>query len=148
MDGASAPAAGGSEAADWKIGVDIGGTFIDFCALNTRAGRIASLKVLTTPEEPGAELMTGLALLAGQGRVAALNRPYAGGYVLDRHGAPRRGIHALQLEVCRSAYLDPQLTEPSARFPAMVRVLASFTRALAAETARLGSGGRLPLAAE
>ena len=90
----------------------------------------------------------GLALLAGQGRVAALNRPYAGGYVLDRHGAPRRGIHALQLEVCRSAYLDPQLTEPSARFPAMVRVLASFTRALAAETARLGSGGRLPLAAE
>ncbi|NYZ12260.1 hydantoinase/oxoprolinase family protein [Azospirillum sp. RWY-5-1] len=64
MDGASAPAAGGNEAADWKIGVDIGGTFIDFCALETRSGRMASLKVLTTPDEPGAELMTGLALLA------------------------------------------------------------------------------------
>lgn len=50
--------------ADWKIGVDIGGTFMDFCALETRSGRIASLKVLTTPDDPGAELLTGLDLLA------------------------------------------------------------------------------------
>ena len=49
---------------DWKIGVDIGGTFIDFCALESRSGRVASLKVLTTPDNPGAELMTGLSLLA------------------------------------------------------------------------------------
>ncbi|WP_297773849.1 hydantoinase/oxoprolinase family protein [uncultured Roseovarius sp.] len=57
MDGNIAPA-------DWKIGVDIGGTFMDFCALDTRSGHIASLKVLTTPEDPGAELLTGLDLLA------------------------------------------------------------------------------------
>ena len=50
--------------ADWKIGVDIGGTFMDFCAFETRSGRIASLKVLTTPDDPGAELLTGLRLLA------------------------------------------------------------------------------------
>ncbi len=50
--------------ADWKIGVDIGGTFMDFCALEARTGRIASLKVLTTPDDPGAELLTGLSLLA------------------------------------------------------------------------------------
>ncbi len=50
--------------ADWKVGVDIGGTFIDFCALEANSGRLASLKVLTTPEDPGAELMTGLTLLA------------------------------------------------------------------------------------
>jgi N-methylhydantoinase A len=49
--------------ADWKIGVDIGGTFIDFCALETRTGRVASLKVLTTPDDPGAELMTGISML-------------------------------------------------------------------------------------
>lgn len=49
--------------ADWKIGVDIGGTFIDFCALDTSSGRVATLKVLTTPDDPGAELMTGLDLL-------------------------------------------------------------------------------------
>ncbi|MDX8513131.1 hydantoinase/oxoprolinase family protein [Mesorhizobium captivum] len=62
MDGAIADAA--QNRADWKVGVDIGGTFIDFCALEARSGRVASLKVLTTPEDPGAELMTGLALLA------------------------------------------------------------------------------------
>lgn len=55
---------GGITAADWKIGVDIGGTFMDFCALETRTGRVASLKVLTTPDDPGAELLTGLKLLA------------------------------------------------------------------------------------
>ena len=55
---------GGMGEADWKVGVDIGGTFIDFCALDTRSGRVASLKVLTTPDDPGAELMTGLTLLA------------------------------------------------------------------------------------
>lgn len=58
MDGETVPGA------DWKIGVDIGGTFIDFCALETRSGQVASLKVLTTPDDPGAELMTGLSLLA------------------------------------------------------------------------------------
>lgn len=36
----------------------------------------------------------------------AYNRPYAGGYVLDRHGRPRRDIHALQLEIDRARYLD------------------------------------------
>jgi N-methylhydantoinase A len=45
----------------WRIGADIGGTFIDFCALETQTNRLESLKVLTTPEEPGRELMDGLA---------------------------------------------------------------------------------------
>lgn len=49
---------------DWKIGVDIGGTFMDFCALEAVTGRVASLKVLTTPDDPGAELLEGLRLLA------------------------------------------------------------------------------------
>ncbi|MFI4996155.1 MAG: hydantoinase/oxoprolinase family protein [Hyphomicrobiales bacterium] len=47
----------------WRIGADIGGTFIDFCALETETSRLESLKVLTTPDEPGRELMDGLALL-------------------------------------------------------------------------------------
>ncbi|BCG93503.1 hydantoinase/oxoprolinase family protein [Mesorhizobium sp. 131-2-1] len=63
MDGAIEPNEA-QNGADWKVGVDIGGTFIDFCALEARSGRVASLKVLTTPEDPGAELMTGLSLLA------------------------------------------------------------------------------------
>lgn len=65
MDGTTAPHTDHrpSSASDWKIGVDIGGTFMDFCALEVHSGRIASLKVLTTPDDPGAELLTGLDLL-------------------------------------------------------------------------------------
>lgn len=47
----------------WRVGVDIGGTFIDFCVLDEAAHRLHSLKVLTTPDEPGREVMDGLALL-------------------------------------------------------------------------------------
>jgi N-methylhydantoinase A len=47
----------------WRIGVDIGGTFIDFCVLDEATQQLHSLKVLTTPDDPGREVMTGLALL-------------------------------------------------------------------------------------
>jgi N-methylhydantoinase A len=59
MDGVAK--AGGVEG--WRIGVDIGGTFIDFCALEPYSGRVESIKVLTTPDAPGRELLTGLELL-------------------------------------------------------------------------------------
>ena len=47
----------------WRIGVDIGGTFIDFCLFDGTSGELHSLKVLTTPDEPGREVMEGIALL-------------------------------------------------------------------------------------
>ena len=47
----------------WRIGVDIGGTFIDFCALDDHTGQLHTLKVLTTPNEPGREVMDGIAIL-------------------------------------------------------------------------------------
>ncbi|AKM09658.1 N-formylglutamate amidohydrolase [Croceicoccus naphthovorans] len=49
---------------------------------------------------------TALDAMVRGGAVPAYNRPYAGGYVLDRHGNPRKGVHAIQLEVARSLYLD------------------------------------------
>lgn len=88
---------------------------------------------------------------AEHGRMVAHNRPYAGGYVLDRHSAPARGIHAFQLEICRAAYLDSQLCEPGAGFASVTRVLAGLIRRLAEEVAGLGSnmaGRDLPQAAE
>ncbi len=86
--------------------------------------------------------------LAAHDRPVAHNRPYAGGYVLDRHAAPARGIHAMQLEVCRSTYLDARLAEPSGRAAGVARLIAGLVRALAAEVAALGESGRIPLAAE
>lgn len=79
---------------------------------------------------------------------AAHNRPYAGGYVLDRHSAPARGLHALQLEICRSTYLDSRLAEPGPGFAQVVQVLTSLVRRLAGEVAALGRGSQLPQAAE
>jgi N-methylhydantoinase A len=46
-----------------RVGVDIGGTFIDFCLWDEAKEELHSLKVLTTPQTPGAELLRGLELL-------------------------------------------------------------------------------------
>jgi N-formylglutamate deformylase len=34
------------------------------------------------------------------------NDPYAGGYITRHYGRPREGVHALQIEICRSLYMD------------------------------------------
>jgi N-formylglutamate amidohydrolase len=83
--------------------------------------------------------------VAAAGRRAAHNRPYAGGYVLDRHAAPARGIHGLQIEICRAAYLDEGLQEPGPGFGAVVDLLVGLVRRLASEFGALGS---MPQAAE
>lgn len=49
------------------VGVDIGGTFADFVAVDRDTGRIATLKVLTTPDAPGRDIGSGLARLAEDG---------------------------------------------------------------------------------
>ena len=82
------------------------------------------------------------------GRRVAHNRPYSGGYVLDTHAAPRRGIHGLQVEICRSAYLDGRLDQPGPRLPSIARLLSGLVRTLADDVARLGDGDAMALAAE
>lgn len=86
--------------------------------------------------------------LETQGCVAAHNRPYAGGYVLDRHAAPHRGIHAIQIEVCRSAYLDPAMAEPTSALAPLAKMLSGLVRELGAQTAALGNRGDFAQAAE
>ncbi|MCZ8136376.1 MAG: N-formylglutamate amidohydrolase [Porphyrobacter sp.] len=76
-----------------------------------------------------------------QGCSAAQNRPYSGGYVLDRHGAPDKGIHAVQVEVCRATYLDHRLAEPGEGMAGMAAILADLVRVMGAETALMGGGG-------
>ena len=49
------------------IGVDIGGTFADFAALDTETGALTTLKVLTTPDAPGQDIAQGLQRLAQGG---------------------------------------------------------------------------------
>jgi len=89
-----------------------------------------------------------LAHLEARGYPAAQNRPYSGGYVLDRHGAPQAGVHALQIEVCRATYLDRRLSEPGPGLAMMAAMLADLVRELGAEAALLGGGEGLLQAAE
>ena len=44
----------------YRVGVDIGGTFTDFCAFDERTRQVHALKVLSTPETPGREVIEGL----------------------------------------------------------------------------------------
>lgn len=86
----------------------------------------------------GALVARAFSHFAAAGVLAAHNRPYAGGFALDHHAAPRRGVHAMQLEVDRAAYLDSQMIETGAGFDAMVRLLSSLVLALGAQVAAMG----------
>lgn len=72
---------------------------------------------------------------------SAINAPYAGGHILEAHGAPRHGVHAIQLEIDRSLYLDGLLEAPG---PGLARTVALVRRMLAAlEDEALGAGQSL-----
>jgi len=44
--------------------------------------------------------------LTRRGFAVALNAPYAGGFTTGHYGRPRRGRHALQVEINRAIYMD------------------------------------------
>lgn len=88
------------------------------------------------------------AFLASHRRVSTRNRPYAGGYILERHAQPARGIQCLQLEVCRSAYLDANLQEPTARLAGLARLIAGLVRDLAGHIVADNRDRGFPVAAE
>ena len=71
------------------------------------------------------------------GVACAVNTPYAGGHILDRHGAPGRDVHAIQVEFDRAAYLDDALDAPGPGLPAMAVLLRRMIDALADEALAL-----------
>lgn len=81
----------------------------------------------------GGLVRSALDYLARENCPAAHNRPYAGGYVLDRHGRPARGVHALQVEVCRTTYLDAALAERGPGLAPMAERLTGLVQTLAAQ---------------
>jgi len=61
------------------------------------------------------------------GLTVAHNRPYAGGHIVERHGDPRSGISAVQVELSRRLYLRPdQATPDPAGVAAMARLVADL----------------------
>jgi N-formylglutamate amidohydrolase len=78
-------------------------------------------------------LEAALSAARGLGWSAAINSPYAGGHIVARHGAPRDDVHALQIEIDRSAYLGEDLREPGAGFDRAALLIAAVAAALAEE---------------
>jgi N-formylglutamate deformylase len=66
--------------------------------------------------------------LAGLGYRVRRNDPYAGGYVTRHYGRPREGVHALQIEVARSLYMNEARIE---RAPGMEPLQRDLERLIA-----------------
>lgn len=86
----------------------------------------------------GALIAEAFAALGQARRLTAHNRPYAGGYVLERHARRSAGIHCLQLEIDRRVYLDPALAEPGPGLSETVDVVAALVQRMAIAVAELG----------
>ncbi len=52
------------------------------------------------------------------------NKPYAGGFITQNHGAPHHGRHALQIEINRSLYLNEATLEKTGDFEALKSLMA------------------------
>ena len=66
--------------------------------------------------------------LAGRDFAVGLNTPYAGGFTTGHYGNPRRGRHALQIEINRTLYMDERSYR---RRPGFARLAAEMSGLLA-----------------
>jgi N-formylglutamate amidohydrolase len=105
--------------------VDGGGCDI---VLGDRFGSSAAGWVLDTLEQT----------LRDSGLGVRRNKPYAGGYITERHGAPTQGRHAVQIEINRALYMDERRIVKLEKAEDLAKALLSMTRALAARVAGLG----------
>ncbi|MDP6874054.1 MAG: hydantoinase/oxoprolinase family protein [Alphaproteobacteria bacterium] len=56
---------------DWRIGVDIGGTFTDVVLWREGSENLVQVKLLTTPDDPSRAVLDGVAEALGQGGITA-----------------------------------------------------------------------------
>lgn len=69
--------------------------------------------------------------LRGLGYTVTRNEPFAGGFITRHYGQPRRGRHALQIELNRRLYMDENAIKPHAGFTRLARALTQFMQAAA-----------------
>jgi N-formylglutamate amidohydrolase len=105
--------------------VDGGGCDV---VLGDRFGSSAAGWVLDTLEQT----------LRDSGLGVRRNKPYAGGYITERHGAPIQGRHAVQIEINRALYMDERRIVKLEKAEDLANALLSMARALATRVAGLG----------
>ncbi len=76
-------------------------------------------------------------LLLDMGYRVRRNEPYAGGYITRTYGRPLQGVHAVQLEVSRSLYMDESSYERGPRFGHVSQQMRQVVAALVTEASRL-----------
>lgn len=76
-------------------------------------------------------------LLRGEGFSVRRNDPYAGGYITRNYGRPRERIHAVQIEILRSIYMDEDRIEMLPGFVDVQGRLAAVIAGLAREAGAL-----------
>jgi N-formylglutamate amidohydrolase len=107
---------------------------LDCHSMPSLAGRGPSPRVVVGDRHGRSAATRFVAAVMGTVRDAGLtvarNHPYAGGHTLDLHGQPRRGRHAIQIEVDRSLYLDPPGLEPGPGLAETRRLVQAIAAAL------------------
>lgn len=72
----------------------------------------------------------------------AVNTPYAGGHVLDRHADPAANIHAIQIELDRTLYLDRRRDQPGPGFESTAAMLRRIIDSVADEAIPLAAAAQ------
>ncbi|MDA0662068.1 MAG: N-formylglutamate amidohydrolase [Proteobacteria bacterium] len=70
--------------------------------------------------------------LTTQGYRVSVNDPYAGGATMQRYGAPKQGVHGLQIEMNRALYLDEKAVTMTDGVPALRKALSGVLPAITA----------------
>ncbi len=70
--------------------------------------------------------------LERQGLRVGLNRPFAGGYIVEHYGRPKDGVSALQIEINRAIYMDEASLEPTDGLLKLKRICRDLTAQLLA----------------
>jgi N-formylglutamate deformylase len=68
--------------------------------------------------------------LESMGYSVAINDPYQGAYIVERHGRPEEGRHSLQIEINRGLYMDLDTLEKIDRFDEIKRDIGLLAGAL------------------
>jgi N-formylglutamate amidohydrolase len=114
--------------------------------LSTRHGEHADLVIGDAFGRSADSWLSDMAMMTAErfALKAKRNAPYAGGHSITHHGRPAHNVHAIQIEVCRSLYLDHQRIEPGPGLPRMQQVVCDLIHAIA----NVANRRALPLAAE
>lgn len=68
--------------------------------------------------------------LRNLGLTVVRNRPYAGGYITENYGHPEQGVHAIQVEINRSLYMDEARVRPNSKLNSLRTIINTWVSSL------------------